>query len=332
MRHRLVTSIGLIAALVVLPSVGRTVLAQARSAAKPSIPRTPDGKPDLQGAWSFANVTPFERPAEFGEKVELSDAEVQEFEEQVAARSNQDEGRKRGTAADVSRAYNDFWYDRGTRVASTRQSSIVVDPPNGRVPPLTPEAQARASARSAARKQRGPADGPEDRSLGERCILGFNAGPPFAPSAYNNNIQITQTKDYVVVMTEMVHDARIVPLDGRKHLPSSVKPWMGDSRGRWDGDTLVIETTNFSEKNLYRNATPNLKLVERFTRIDADTLVYEFTINDPATWTAPWTGRVPLEKLDGEIYEYACHEGNLGLEGIMKGSRADEANAQQKPR
>jgi hypothetical protein len=325
MRHHLVGFLGLIVVLVLTPSISQTLLAQGRSTAKPSIPRAPDGKPDLQGAWSFATVTPFERPAEFGEKTVLSDAEVQQIEEQAAARGKQDEGRQRGTAADVNRAYNDFWYDRGTRVVGTRQTSIVVDPPNGRVPAQTPEAQARASERAAARKQRGPADGPEDRSLGERCILGFNAGPPFAPSAYNNNIQLIQTKDYVLVMTEMVHDARIVPLDGRKHLPSAVRPWMGDSRGRWEGDTLVIETTNFSEKNLYRNATPNLKLVEKFTRIDADTLVYEFTINDPATWTAPWTGRVPLERLDGQLYEYACHEGNLGMEGILKGTRAEES-------
>ena len=271
MRHRLVGSLAIIAALLFAPSVGRSVLAQGQStpprpSAKPSIPRTPDGKPDLQGAWSFANITPFERPAALGEKTVLSDDDVAQIEEQAAAQSKQDEGRKRGTAADVSRAYNDFWYDRGTRVAGTRQTSIVVDPPNGRVPALTPEAQARASTRAAARKQRGPADGPEDRSLGERCIMGFNAGPPFAPSAYNNNIQIIQTKDHVVVMTEMVHDARIVPVTGRNHLPASVRPWMGDSRGRWEGDTLVIETTNFSDKNLYRNATPNLKLVERFTR------------------------------------------------------------------
>ena len=328
MRQRVIGSFGLVAALVVVPSISQTLAAQSRATAKAAIPRTPDGKPDLQGAWSFANVTPFERPAALGEKTTLSDEEVAQIEEQAAANSKQDEKRQRGTAADLGRAYNDFWYDRGTRAASTRQSSIVVDPPSGRVPALTDEAQQRASTRAAARKQRGPADGPEDRSLGERCILGFNAGPPFAPSAYNNNIQITQTKDYVVVMTEMVHDARIVPLDGRKHLPASVRPWMGDSRGRWEGDTLVIETTNFSDKNLYRNATPNLKLVERFSRLDGDTLIYEFTLNDPATWTAPWTGRVPLEKLDGVIYEYACHEGNLGMEGILKGTRADETHAQ----
>lgn len=327
MRHRLIGSIGVVATLVVVPSISQTLLAQSRSTAKAAIPRTPDGKPDLQGAWSFANVTPFERPSELGEKTTLTEAEAQALEEQAAARNKGDEGRQRGTAADVGRAYNDFWYDRGTRAASTRQTSIVVDPPNGRVPAVTAEAQERASTRAAARKQRGPADGPEDRSLGERCILGFNAGPPFAPSAYNNNIQITQTKDYVVVMTEMVHDARIVPLDGRKHLPTSVRPWYGDSRGHWEGDTLVVETTNFSDKNLYRNATPNLKLVEKFSRLDADTLIYEFTLNDPATWATPWTGRVPLEKLDGVIYEYACHEGNLGMEGILKGTRAEESAA-----
>ena len=329
--HRLAGLIAVLVALVLIPFADLPVFAQTRGAAKPSVPRTPDGKPDLQGYWSFATVTPFERPSEFGEKSVLTDAEVQEFEEQAVARSKQDEGRKRGTAADLGRAYNDFWYDRGTRVVGTRQTSIVVDPPNGRVPALTPEAQARASARAAARKQRGPADGPEDRSLGERCILGFNAGPPFAPSAYNNHIQIVQTKDYVVIMTEMVHDARIVPLDGRRHLPESTRPWMGDSRGRWEGDTLVVETTNFSEKNLYRGATPALKLVERFSRTANDQLVYEFTINDPATWTSPWTGRVPMERLDDQIYEYACHEGNLGMEGIMKGTRAEEADAAKKP-
>ena len=329
MPHRLAGPIGLLVTLALVPAAGRAVVAQSRGAAAPSIPRTPDGRPDLQGAWSFATVTPFERPSEFGDKATLSDAEVQQIEEQAAARSKQDEGRQRGTAADVSRAYNDFWYDRGTRVAGTRQTSIVVDPPNGRVPPLTPEAQARASARAAARKQRGPADGPEDRALGERCLLGFNAGPPFAPSAYNNNIQIVQTKDHVMIMTEMVHDARIVPLDGRPRLPSTVRPWMGDSRGRWDGDTLVVETTNLSEKNLYRNATPNLKLVERFSRTPEGLLIYEFTIDDPATWTQPWTGRVPLEKLDGQIYEYACHEGNLGMEGILKGTRAEEREGAQ---
>ena len=326
MRHRFVASIIIAFSLAVVPLLGPTVFAQGRGASKAvPVPRAPDGHPDLQGQWSFANITPFERPTTLGDKATLTEQEAAAFEKETADRSKQDEGRQRGTAADVGRAYNDAWYDRGTRVAGTRQTSIVVDPPNGRVPALTAEGQARAAARGEARRKRGPADGPEDRAIGERCILGFNAGPPFAPSAYNNNIQIVQTKDFVMIMTEMVHDARIVPLDGRPHLPSKSRLWMGDSRGRWDGDTLVVETTNFSEKNLYRGATENIKLVERFSRKDDGTLLYEFTINDPATWTAPWTGRVPLEPLGERIYEYACHEANYGMEGILKGTRAEEA-------
>jgi hypothetical protein len=303
-------------------------MAQARGPAKTAgIPRTPEGRPDLQGFWSFANITPFERPVNLGDKAVLSEQEAAQFEKETADRSRQDENRQRGTAADVGRAYNDAWYDRGTRVASGRQTSIVVDPPNGRVPALTADAQARATARQNARRQRGPADGPEDRSLGERCILGFNAGPPFAPSAYNNNIQIVQTKDYVMIMTEMVHDARIVPLDGRPHLPSATRLWMGDSRGRWEGDTLVVETTNFSEKNLYRGSSENIKLTEKFSRNADGMLTYEFTINDPATWTSSWTGRFPLEPLGDRIYEYACHEANYGMEGILKGTRTEEKTA-----
>ena len=328
MRHRFIASIALATALAVVPLLESTLLAQTRSTAKPwSPPRTPDGRPDLQGNWSFATITPFERPPAFGDKTVLTDQEVQEFEKETASRASQDQNRQRGTAADVNRAYNDAWYDRGTRMASSRQSSIVVDPPNGRVPALTAEGQARATARQEARRHRGPADGPEDRSLGERCIVGFNAGPPFQPSAYNNNIQIVQTKDYVMLMTEMVHDARIVPLDGRPHLPSASRLWMGDSRGRWEGDTLVVETTNFSQKNLYRGATENMKLVEKFSRTAEGTLAYEFTVSDPATWTQPWTGRVPLEKMDELLYEYACHEGNYGMDGILKGTRAEERDA-----
>ena len=328
MRYRLVASIGVAMALAALvPLLEPSELAQARTAKEWSPPRGPDGHPDLQGNWSFATITPFERPPAFGDKAVLTDQEVQEFEKETASRANQDDNRQRGTAADVGRAYNDAWYDRGTRMASSRQTSIVVDPPTGRVPGLTTEGQARVAARNEARRQRGPADGPEDRSLGERCIIGFNAGPPFQPSAYNNNIQIVQTKDYVMIMTEMVHQARIVSLDGRPHLPSTSRLWMGDSRGHWDGDTLLVETTNFSDKNLYRGATQNMKLVEKFSRTAEETLTYEFTINDPATWTQTWTGRIPLEKLNEQLYEYACHEGNYGMAGILTGTRAEERDA-----
>jgi hypothetical protein len=192
---------------------------------------------------------------------------------------------------------------------------------------MTEEGQARAQARAAARRGRGQADDPEARSLGERCLMGFNAGPPLTPSAYNNNIQVVQTRDYVMIMTEMVHGARIVPLDGRPHLPAGMREWSGDSRGHWDGDTLVVETTNFSEKNTYRGASDKLRLTERFSRPDATTLIYEFTVDDPSTWTRPWTGRIPLQRLDEELYEYACHEGNRGMEGILKGARTEEREA-----
>ena len=295
--------------------------------AKGAIPRTADGHPDLQGNWSFATITPLERPASLAGKAVLTEQEARELERQAAARADQDDGRQRGTAADVSRAYNDAWYDSGTKVVGTMQTSIIIDPKDGRMPPMTPDGQARAAARLAARRARGPADDPESRSLAERCLIGFNAGPPLTPSAYNNNIQIVQTPAQAMIMTEMVHEARIVPLDGRPHLPSSIRQWMGDSRGRWEGDTLVVETTNFSEKNAYRGASPNLRLIERFTRTDASTLTYEFTVNDPETWTAPWTGRIPLLRLDENLYEYACHEGNRGMEGILKGARTEEREA-----
>ena len=329
MRRRRFASTGLAIVLALTPLAVSIGLAQVRTTAKPStaVPRMPDGRPDLQGNWSFATITPLQRPDNLGDKAVLTDQEAREAERRAAAQANQDDGRQRGTAADVSRAYNDAWYDRGTRVVATRQTSIIIDPPNGRIPPMTAEGQARAAARNAARRARGPADGPEDRSLAERCLVGFNAGPPLTPSAYNNNIQIVQTRDHVVILVEMVHEARIVPLDGRPRLPSSVRPWMGDSRGRWEGDTLVVETTNFSEKNAYRGASNQLRLIERFTRTAPGTLLYEFTVNDPATWTVPWTGRLPLERIEEAVYEYACHEGNRGMEGILKGTRTEEREA-----
>jgi hypothetical protein len=316
------------ACLLLTPGLVAQSPATKAGAARPSAAlRTPDGRPDLQGNWSYATITPLERDRALGDKAVLTDEEARAIEAQAAARANQDDGRQRGTAADVSRAYNDAWYDRGTRVVGTRQTSIIIDPPDGRIPAMTPDGQARAAARAAARRTRGAADGPEDRSLAERCLIGFNAGPPLAPSAYNNNIVIAQTRDYVTIMTEMVHETRIVSLDGRPHLPAGLTPWMGDSRGHWEGDTLVVETTNFSEKNLPRGASPALKLIEKFSRTGPDVLTYEYTMNDPATWTRPWTGRIPLEKLNEEVYEYACHEGNRGMEGILKGARTDERGA-----
>jgi len=289
-----------------------TVSGQAQ---KSKVPRAADGHPDLQGTWDFAQLTPFERPGNFAGKQSLTDEEAEEFAQQRIETGNKDK-RDGGAAADVERAYNDFWWDFGKRVA--KQTSLVVDPPDGRVPATTPEAQARAAAR------RGRYDNPEERPLAERCIVGFNSGPPMVPSAYNNNVQIVQTRDSVMILNEMIHSARIVALTGRPHPPKSIRSLTGDSIGHWEGDTLVVDTTNFLQDVGFRGATANMHLVERFTRVDADTLRYEFTIEDPATWTSKWGASIPMTKTDELIYEYACHESNYGLEGVLKGARFED--------
>jgi hypothetical protein len=283
--------------------------------AKPAIPRAPDGHPDLQGTWDFAQLTPFERPGNFAGKSSLSDEEAEEFAQQRIESGNKD-NRDGGAAADVERAYNDFWWDFGKRVAN--QTSLVVDPPDGRVPPLTPDAQKRLAQR------RGKYDNPEERPLAERCVVGFNSGPPMIPSAYNNNMQLVQTRDHVVILNEMIHSARIIPLNGRPHAPKTIRSLTGDSVGRWEGDALVVDTMNFSQDAGFRGASANMHLVERFTRVDKDTLRYEFTVDDPATWTGKWSASIPMNRTDELVYEYACHESNYGLEGVLKGARYDD--------
>jgi len=290
-----------------------TVSGQAPKSSK--VPRTPDGHADLQGTWDFAQLTPFERPGNFAGKESLTDDEAEEFAQQRIETVNKDK-RDGGAAADVERAYNDFWWDFGKRVA--KQTSLVVDPPDGRVPATTPEAQARAAGR------RGKYDNPEERPLAERCIVGFNSGPPMVPSAYNNNVQIVQTRDSVMILNEMIHSARLVALNGRPHPPRSIRSLTGDSIGHWDGDTLVVDTTNFLQDAGFRGATANMHLVEKFTRVDKDTLRYEFTVEDPATWTKKWTASIPMTRTDELIYEYACHESNYGLEGVLKGARYED--------
>jgi hypothetical protein len=298
------------------------LLASTTAAAQTSPPRTSWGHPDLQGVWSAATITPFERPAEFSGKEFLTKEEAADFERRTLERTNRDR-RDGGAEADVARAYNDFWWDSGTKVVPTRRTSLVIDPPDGKVPPLTPEAQKRQDASAEARKLRGPADNPEDRNLWEQCIT---RGMPtvMLPQVYNSNYQIFQTPDHVVILAEMIHDARIIPLAGRPHLPSHLRQLMGDSIGRWDGDTLVVETTNFTNKTNYRGSGENLRLVERFKRTAPDILLYQVTIDDPTTFTRPWTIELPARPSNGDIYEYACHEGNYGLEGILRGHRAQE--------
>ncbi len=275
---------------------------------------------DLEGIWTNATITPLERPADLAGKPFFSPEEAAVYEKQVRERNNADR-REGNSDADLTTGYNDFWWDRGTKVVSTLRTSIIVDPPDGRIPPPTPEAQKRAAARAEARRLH-PADGPEDLSLTDRCIA--RPGPPMLPAGYNNNHQIVQTPDYVVIYSEMMHDARIIPLDGRPHLPRDVHQWFGDSRGQWAGNTLVVQTTNFTDKTNFRGSGENMRLTERFTRIDKDTLLYQFTVDDPESFQRPWSGEIPLKKAPGPIFEYACHEGNYSLVNTLSAARAEE--------
>lgn len=303
------------------------------------VPRTPDGRPDLQGIWSNATITPLERPQNVTSLV-LSDDEAARLERAVIERRDRlnepsDPDRpappkggdgSTGAAGNVG-GYNNFWLDPGDRVAvvdGQRRSSLIIDPPNGRVPPLTAEARARQQARLKQAAGRGQYDHPEYRPLAERCLLSFGPTTPLVPNYfYNNNIQIVQTKDHVMILMEMVHDARIVRLNGT-HLPDSIRPWMGDSVGRWEGDMLVVDTTNFPPQQNFRGSSANLHVVERFRRVDADTINYRFTVTDPTTFTASFSGEIPFRAMDEQIYEYACHEGNYALANVLSGARNEE--------
>jgi hypothetical protein len=292
--------------------------AQAPSAKKWTPTRTPDGQPDLQGTWSYATVTPLERPAELAGKAVLTAQEAVEYEQRLLQQVSTDR-RDGGGEVDVGRSYNESWRDRG-RVMPDRRTSLIVAPPDGRIPALTPEARKLAAARDAVRRQN-RADGPEDRSLWERCLT---RGLPMAPRSYNNNFQIFQTSGYVAILQEMIHEVRIVPLDGRPHLPANIRSWMGDSRGHWEGNTLVVDTTNFIGKSDLAPFDQNLHLVERFKRVDPDTILYEFTVDDPTVFTKPWSAQISTSREDAPIYEYACHEGNYAMTGILGGARAQE--------
>ena len=288
-------------------------------------PRTRDGQPDLESVWAYATITPLERPRNLGDKAYFSEQELAEFEKETNTRRNQD--RRDGSAeADISRAYNQFWWDFGTKGVQTRRTSLVIDPPDGRIPALTPEARKRAAAR-AAREAR--FDSWEDRPLQERCLFWSTAGPPMLPGAYNNNIRITQSAGYVVILNEMIHDARIVPLDGRPF--GDVRQWMGVSRGRWEGNTLVVETRNFTDKTSLYGSGPNMKLTERFTRVAADMLLYEFTVDDPDSFTRPWTVQFPMTRSNEYMFEYACHEGNYSIMNALQAARAEETASEEAP-
>ena len=291
-------------------------------------PRTADGHPDLQGVWTNSTFTPVERPAEFANESSISEGEAVAYEKRVLKDSDRDR-RDGGADADVGRAYNELFFERGeglARLDGRARTSIVIDPPNGRIPPYTPEAHERITA-AAAEARKHPADRAQDRSLAERCVYWATTGPPMLPGPYNNSYQIVQTRDYIMIMVEMIHETRIIPMDGRPHAASNMRAWIGDSRGHWEGDTLVVETSNFTGKTRFRGSDENLRVTERFQRVGPETILYRFTIDDPTVFTKSWTGELPFHTISNPIYEYACHEGNYALVDILAGARAEEKKA-----
>jgi len=316
-----------VAIVVVLAFLGGPMLVQGQE-----VSRTAWGDPDLNGVWDFRTLTPFERPEDLADQEFFTEEEAAAYE---ANRLAEFEVRDDQEPADIVGNYNQFWFDPGDQVSATNQTSLVIDPPSGRVPALVSAAQAKVDALREHREgidPHAPTYGGFVDDLGGgmfavRCILGFNSGPPMAPGGYNQNVQLFQTPNHVVLLNEMVHSSRVIPLDGRDHISDNVRQWMGDSRGHWEGNTLVVETTNFLRETSFRNGvtTSDLKLVEKFTRTDAGTLMYDVTVEDPNTWSRPWSYRIPMRANDMPIFEYACHEGNYGLENILAGAREKEA-------
>ena len=323
-----------IVALAPVPAVGQ---AQPDTGDHGTVPRTPDGHPDLQGIWTSATFTPLERPANLAGKEFLTEAEVAELSGLLTAdganplardilSKNEEQRHERLRQPKENIHYdNAIWLtERQRKSLSSKRTSLIVDPPDGRIPPLTPDAQEREAERAVTRSflvenvTPQSFDSHETRTVQERCLVWRHEGPPMLPPSYNDNLQIFQTPGYVAILQEMSNNnARIIPLDGRPHLPETIRQWPGDSRGRWEGDTLVVDTTNFTHKTHFKGSSEALHVVERFTRVDADTLLYEFTVDDPTSWTKPWSAEFPLMKTEGPLYEYACHEGNYDLPNIL---------------
>jgi hypothetical protein len=334
---RVNSSVVLAALVVVLsaaPAAGQAApAAKSATAKKAWTPlRTPEGQPDLQGVWTNNTVTPLERPKDLTGKEFYTDAELAAGMKKEHERLdlNVEEGlpTEPGTAADVHYDFSEYGLDRGqTKLAWNHRTSIIVGP-EGKIPSLTPEA-AKRRAEHRAKVQGHQFDGAENMPLSARCIARANVGPPLLPSAYNSNLQILQGAGYVVIEAEMIHDARIIPTDGRPHIAKNVKQWMGDSVGHWEGNTLVIDTTNFTDLNPFEDAQ-NVHVVERLTRVDPDTILYQFTVEDPGMWTKPWSGELPITRMQGQLYEYACHEANYGLVNTLNGARVAEAEAAKK--
>ena len=312
------------------------VAAQTQTAAADSwtVPRTSDGHPDLQGIWTTQTFNPLQRPDRLAGREFLTEAEAAELTElltapgvnplarNLLAEESEEERHDRTRQTDPTHYDNAVWLTTPRpKGLSSRRTSLIVDPPDGRIPPMVPEARKRAAARAAARGF----DSYENRPFQERCLAWTHEGPPMLPPPYNDLYQIFQVPGYVVILLEISNNAvRIIPTDGRPHLPQTIRQWPGDSRGRWEDDTLVVDTTNFTDKTGFQGSSDALHVVERFTRVDADTILYEFTVEDPTTWTKPWSVEIPMIKTEGPLYEYTCHEGNYGIVNSLRGARAAE--------
>jgi hypothetical protein len=323
MRDRKVKASGLLAVLAGVVLIG----APAASGQTATKLRTPWGDPDLQGSWSNATTTPLQRPAKYAGREFLTADERAALNQQTAIAT--DKRDQHGTADDVNGAYNGGWWERGW---SDGRTSLIYDPPDGRIPELTPDGKKREAERARLDRSAenfaglGTYAGPEEMEPYTRCIV--RAPLPRVPTGYDNNYEIVQTPGAVAIVQEQIHETRVIPLDGRAHLDSSISQWLGDSRGHWEGDTLVVETTNFSDGFTFQGATKHMRLVERWTRVAADRIDYRFTVSDPETWTKPWSASIAWNKT-GPLFEYACHEDNYGLYGILSGARIREQKAAQ---
>jgi hypothetical protein len=338
MRNRVVCSVGALV-LAIAPAAGQTTKAppKAKTTAvkgKWTPPRTPDGQPDLQGVWTNNTVTPLQRPKELAGKEFYTEAELAELQRRQDERLalNEIEGEPPANHSGVPGAPPErVHYDHAqfgldwlqTTINWNRRTSLIVGP-EGTIPPLTPEAQKRRAA-AAAKEEGHEFDGPENRPLAARCLARPNVGPPLLPTRYNSNLQIVQSPGYVAIEAEEIHDVRIIRLNGT-HLPKHIRQWMGDSIGHWEGNTLVVDTTNFTDLNPFPGAQ-NLHVTERLTRVDEDTILYQFTVEDPGMWIRPWSGELPMTKIPDPLFEYACHEGNYGLPNTLRGARVAEAEA-----
>jgi hypothetical protein len=339
MSYRFLAVAGALAVLLASPAPGQTssVAAKAGGAkAKNSIPQTPDGHPDLSGIWTNATITPMERPSQFANKTTLTDAEAAVYEQAQAQDLKDEDGKSdgpiiRAAGSSGTGGYNALFLDRGTqmaRVDGVKRSSLIIDPPEGKMPPLTQEARARFGKMM---RSFNNYDDVKNRPLSERCILGFGstAGPPMMPVLYNNTYQFVQTKDTIMILVEMVHDIRVIRMNGT-HRPSSIRTLLGDSIGHWEGETLVIDTTNFRAEGAFYGASENLHVIERFRRIDPEAILYRVTLDDPSTYSKQWTMEFPFRSTQGPVYEYACHEGNYAMKDIMGGARKMEAESGKK--